>query len=59
MGVDTVTNQGFLHDAGADDDHAVDGIVEGGDDDVVVAEIEAVDDVGMEVVRDEERCKAG
>ena len=59
MGADTGPNQGFLHDAGADDDHAVDDIVEVGDDDMVVAEIEAVDDVGMEVARDEERCKAG
>ena len=49
MGADTGPNQSFLHDAGA----------EVGDDDMVVAEIEAVDDVGMEVARDEERCKAG
>ena len=59
MDVDTSPNQGFLHDAGADDDHAVDDIDEGWDDDMAVAEIEAVDDVGMEVARDEERCKAG
>ena len=49
MGADTGPNQSFLHDAGA----------EVGDDVMVVAEIEAVDDVGMEVARDEERCKAG
>ena len=49
MGADTGPNQSFLHDAGA----------EVGDDDMVVAEIEAVDDVGMEVVQDDEMCMAG